>query len=373
MRVVVWGTYDTGKPRIRIFLRGLKESGVEVIECHKEVWGRVDDKSQVRGLLNKFRLLFRWLLAYPLLIFRYLQLPRHDVVLIGYMGHLDVLVLRPFASIRGVPVVWDAFLSLYNTVVEDRRMISERNPLARLLWLWEWLACQVADRVVLDTRAHADYFVATFHLPRKKTESVFVGAEPEAFPIASERPTMADVEPIVLFYGQFIPLHGIETIILSARAARDEPIAWVIIGSGQDAERVQGLIDEDPIPRLKWIPWVNYLELTHWISRSAICLGIFGDTDKAARVIPNKAFQILMSGKPLVTRDSAAIRELVEPGQPGIWLVPPADPDALMRAVREAVNATVPVDLHAALRERISPHAIGLRLLSCLNLKTDLR
>jgi len=372
MRVVLWGTYDTGKPRIRILLRGLQENGVEVIECHKEVWGGVDDKSQVRGVFNKFRLLFRWLLAYPLLVFRYLRLPRHDVVLIGYMGQLDVLILRPFASIRGVPMVWDAFLSLYNTVVEDRRMISARNPLARLLWLWEWMACRVADRVVLDTRAHADYFVETFRVPREKTASVFVGAEPEAFPIAPERSTMANAAPIVLFYGQFIPLHGIETIIRAARAARDEQIDWVIIGSGQEAERVQSLIDVDPIPRLNWIPWVNYAELSPWILRSTVCLGIFGDTDKAARVIPNKAFQILMSGKPLVTRDSAAMRELVEPGQPGVWLVPPADPDALLRAVREAVNAPVPVDLHVALRERISPLAIGQHLLDCLKFNTDL-
>jgi len=373
MRVVLWGTYDTGKPRIRILLRGLKENGVEVIECHKEVWGGVDDKSQVRGAFNKVRLLVRWILAYPLLVFRYLRLPRHDVVLIGYMGQLDVLVLWPFAKLRGTPMVWDAFLSLYNTVVEDRRMVSATNPLAKILWAWEWVACRAADRVLLDTRTHADYFVDTFHVPKERSVSVFVGAEPEAFPEKSARQTVTEAVPIVLFYGQFIPLHGIETIVCAARAARDEPLDWVIIGSGQEAERVRALIDADPIPRLKWIPWVNYAELSDWISRANVCLGIFGDTDKAARVIPNKVFQILMSGKPLVTRDSPAMRELAEPGQPGIWLVPPADADALLRAVRDAVNETAPVGLHAGLRERISPLAIGQRLLGYLNFKTDMR
>lgn len=373
MRVVLWGTYDTGKPRIRILLRGLQENGVEVIECHKDIWGGIDDKSQVHGTFNKFRLLVRWLLAYPALVFRYMRLPRHDVVLIGYMGQLDVLILWPFAKLRGIPVVWDAFLSLYNTVVEDRLMLSVRNPLACLLWLWEWMACRAADRLLFDTRAHADYFIETFHVPKENTASVFVGAEPEVFPITTEFLDRNQKDPIILFYGQFIPLHGIETIICAARVARDEPLDWVIIGSGQEAERIRTLIDVDPIPRLKWIPWVSYTELSEWILRANVCLGIFGATDKAARVIPNKVFQILMSGKPLITRDSPAIRELVEPGQPEIWLIPPADPDALLQAVHDAVNEPAPVNLHAAIRKRISPEAIGQCVLDYLKFDIDLR
>ena len=41
MRLVVWGTYDTGKPRVRILLRGLRECGAEVVECHADLWGGV--------------------------------------------------------------------------------------------------------------------------------------------------------------------------------------------------------------------------------------------------------------------------------------------------------------------------------------------
>ena len=365
MRIVFLGTYDTGKPRVRILLRGLRENGVEVVEIHRDVWGGVEDKSQVGSLLHKLVLLGRWLLAYPVLIWRYLRQPRHDVVLVGYLGQLDVLVLWLFARLRSTPIAWDAFLSLYNTVVEARRLLSPRHPFARLLWAWEWLACRVADCVVLDTRAHADYFVSTFGVAREKTAVVFVGAEPDAFPLPSEQPTAPDAAPIVLFYGQFIPLHGIETIIQAARATRDEPIDWVIIGSGQEAERIRTLLDAGPPPRLRWIPWVQYAELTAWISRATVCLGIFGATDKAARVIPNKVFQILMSGKPLITRDSSAIRELVDPGQPGIWLVPPTDPEALAKAVRSAI-LTRGWGLHGALRERINPRGIGASLLTCL-------
>jgi hypothetical protein len=46
-----------------------------------------------------------------------------------------------------------------------------------MLYAWEWLACRAADLVMLDTRAHADYFVSRFKIDDKRTSSVLVGAE----------------------------------------------------------------------------------------------------------------------------------------------------------------------------------------------------
>ena len=45
----------------------------------------------------------------------------------------------------------------------------------------------------------------------------------------------ADAQPIALFYGQFIPLHGIETIIEAARLCENKNILWRIIGTGRSA------------------------------------------------------------------------------------------------------------------------------------------
>ena len=52
MHIVFWGTYDTGKPRVRILLQGLRENGVEVSECQANIWENVEDKSQLSGTVN---------------------------------------------------------------------------------------------------------------------------------------------------------------------------------------------------------------------------------------------------------------------------------------------------------------------------------
>lgn len=371
LRVVYWGTYDLGKPRNRIMVRGLRENGVEVIEYHADLWRGVDDKSRISSALRRAALLIRWAVSYPLLIVKYLFAPAHDAVVIGYVGQFDVLVLWPFARLRGVPIVWDAFLSLYDTVVCDRRLVSPRHPAARALFRLEALACRLADRIVLDTRAHAAYFEHTFGVAPERLAAIPVGAESERFPRRADDPTARprDQAITVLFYGQFIPLHGIETIVRAADLARDEAIDWVLIGRGQEAKRIRQVLAEREIPRLEWLPWLDYDALVGQIHRADICLGIFGDTDKAARVIPNKVYQVLATGTPLVTRDSPAIRELLAADTPGLWLVPPADPGALLAALRDFATARQRAHrrpLFADQQDTISPRGVGRALVDVI-------
>lgn len=367
MRIVFWGTYDTGKPRVRILLRGVKQNADTVYECHASIWEGVEDKSQLKGWTRVAKLLLRWVLSYPRLIYCYLRLPPHDAVVVGYMGQLDVMIIWPFAKMRGVPIVWDSFLSLYNTVVEDRRLVGRSHPAAYVLFAWEWLACRAADLVLLDTQAHADFFATTFSLPSRKLAAIFVGVEPEKFPLRKRSTATARSEGrlTVLFFGQFIPLHGIDTIIRAAQMMEAEPVEWVLIGKGQEQGSIQRMLKEDPLPHLRWIPWVPYNELTDWLRNADLCLGIFGDSQKAAQVIPNKVFQILSSGRPLLTRDSPAIRELINPDMEGIFLVPPADPQAIVNVVRSFARAPVPNigdNGYRDIMQQIQPATVGKKL-----------
>src|SRR6185369_6920463 len=104
------------------------------------------------------------------------------------------------------------------------------------------------------------------------------------------------------------------------------------------------------------------------IRAADVCLGIFGASAKAGNVIPNKVFQIVSCGKPVITRDSPAIRELLPENDPGVYLIPPADADALLAALlrfrSERSSLTPP--LHAAARQRITPQAVGRELMEIL-------
>src|SRR5205823_1548582 len=83
----------------------------------------------------------------------------------------------------------------------------------------------------------------------------------------------------------------------------------------------------------EWVRWVDYDHLPQELYRTGGALGIFGASAKAARVIPNKVFQALACGAPVVTADTRAARELLADGESAL-LVPPGDPEALAAALR---------------------------------------
>ncbi|MCW0201152.1 MAG: glycosyltransferase [Rhodanobacter thiooxydans] len=375
MRVLCWGTYDTSKPRARLLLKGLRLAGAVVDECHVDIWQGVVDKSQVRGLRQRLGIATRWLLSYPRLAWRLARAPKPDVVLVGFPGILDILVAAPIVRLRRIPLAWDMFMSLYDTVVEDRQILARSAAAAKLLHALERFALRRADLVFLDTQAHARRVETLFGLAIGSAGAVWVGAETEHFHADTIRDTAvrAPVDssgrsPLrVLFYGQFIPLHGIETIVQAAQLTRGEFIEWQLIGKGQESDRIKALLDEQPLPKLHWEEWVDYAQLHQHIAGADVCLGIFGESEKAASVIPNKVFQIVAMGKPLITRDSPAIREMLDDAPPCVSLVPAADPAALAAAVLSIAQQPRPIrTCHDVLKSWLDAKAVGQQCMALL-------
>jgi glycosyltransferase involved in cell wall biosynthesis len=370
-QILCWGTYDTSKPRSRILRDGLKAVGVTLTECHAPIWEHIQDKSQFAGVARRVGLMLRWMASYPLLLWRFLRMPRPDLVLVSYPGVLDVIVLWPLARLRRVPIVWDMFISLYDTVVQDRALLRRNSLAGRLLHAVEGCAIRLADLVFLDTAAHARHVERIYGLEERRCGSVWVGVEPiffEAAPLRNVSVARQSGPLKVLFYGQFIPLHGISTIIAAARATREEQIEWRLVGRGQEAPRIRAMLAETPLPLLHWIEWLEYPQLRQALDWADVCLGIFGTSEKAACVIPNKVFQIVAAGRPLITRDSPAIRELLAPAPPCVRLIEAGNAQALADALCEQLHSRQPpvASCHRGAVERFAPSAIGQQCLDML-------
>jgi glycosyltransferase involved in cell wall biosynthesis len=256
-------------------------------------------------------------------------------------------------------VVFNPLVSLADTFVSDRQRFRPGSLAARTLNAIDRRAFRAADLVVADTRANADFLAGLAGLPPERVASCFVGAEERLF-----RPGWSPTEPFTaLFVGKLIPLQGVETILAAARAAPE--LRLRVVGSGQ----LEPLVRERPA-NVEWVPWVDYERLPDELHRAGCALGIFGVSDKAGRVIPNKAFQALACGTPLVTADTPAARELLVDGESAL-LVPPGDPNALAAALRRlAADPGLTRKLadggHDAYRRQASEEVLGARWLRLL-------
>ena len=247
---------------------------------------------------------------------------RFDALIVGYPGHFDLPAARRAA--RGAPIVFNPLVSLADTFVADRGRFAPSSRMARLLAAIDRAALRRADLVVADTEANADFLAELAGLPRSRVAVCFVGAEERVFGpgwVPGRSP---------LFVGKLIPLHGIETVLAAARLVPE--IRLRLVGSGQ----LDALLASRPA-NVEWVRWVPYADLPRELHSAACALGIFGTSDKARRVIPNKVFQALACGAPVVTGDTPAARELLTDEESAL-LVPPGDATALARALRRLVN-----------------------------------
>ncbi len=243
-----------------------------------------------------------------------------DAVIVGYPGHADLPAARRVARDR--PVIFNPLVSLTDTLVEDRKRFRPGSLPARILRAIDRHALRAADLVVADTEANASHLVRLAELDPGRVRVCLVGAEERLFQSGWRPESPRDV----LFIGKLIPLHGLETILAAAALAPE--LRFRIIGSGQ----LGGLLRKRRA-NVEWIPWVEYASLPGQLHQTGCSLGIFGTSAKAARVIPNKAFQALACATPLVTADTPGARELLEDGESAL-LVPPGDPQALAAVLR---------------------------------------
>jgi len=271
--------------------------------------------------------------------------------------------------LRGVPICWDVFISLYDTVVIDRKIVPQKSMAALLLYSLEWLSSRAANQLFMDTRTHAEYFEKLFHLRSNSVHHIYVGAESNIF---KKKEIIQKPKEVftVLFYGQFIPLHGIDIIVRAAEILEKsgEDILWIIIGQGQKEPQIDALIEKIGIKSIRRISWVRYEQLIEYISEADICLGVFGASGKATRVIPNKVYQILSAGKPLITGDTPAIRELLDEG-PTIRLVSPGSPEALVSGVlnlRKSLEKGVDMPTYPNNLPVVGPAEVGKQFVEIL-------
>ena len=314
----------------RVLLAGLEAAGAEVVICHVPVWADAQDKMAGVGagrLTRAVRLLWAWMG----LVARFVKLPPYDVLVVGYVGHFDLFLARFLTLFRPRPVVLNALISLYDTVVVDRGLVAPDTMVARLLHWVDRTAFRMADRILIDTEAHGAHLAAAYGVPEGKFVRVFVGADPAHLP---EHPPVApEGEGItVLYVGTYIALHGVEVILdAAARLAGRDDIRFLMVGRGQELEamraRAGGLANVTFDDR-----WVPRKELIDILGKSHVALGVFGAGAKAARVIPCKVFDALAMGRPVISADSPGVRELLTDGTDAV-LVPAADGTALANAV----------------------------------------
>jgi glycosyltransferase involved in cell wall biosynthesis len=336
LRVCYFGTYRAEYSRNRIMIEGLRRAGVQVVECHEKLWKGIPDRVEAASG-GWLRPAFWWqvIKVYLRLLKRHQQLQDYDVMVVGYPGQLDVFLARILSRVRRKPLVWDVFMSIYLIAVE-RGLEKNSRISVNLLKGLERRALSLPDLLIQDTRDYVDWFQKTYGIAPERFRLVPTGADDRIY-----RPQWVKREDDifrVVYYGTFIPNHGIDQMITAASLLADDPsICFTFIGDGPERSKAQARSQQLGLKNIEFLPWMEQTELASQAARADVILGAFGTTPQSLMTVQNKIFEGLAMGKAVITGESPAVRAAMRHGE-HVFLCERENPSALAEAILTIKN-----------------------------------
>ena len=293
-------------------LKAICESqGHETAECHEHC----DSYGQVIGVYIRLFLKHRRI--------------DYDVMIIPWKG----IVTLPLAKlIHKKPIVYFPTLLIYETLVTYRKKIHKNSLRAKFVRFAEKTACRWADLVVMESTFQIEFFVREYGLPREKFRRLWPAAyEPLFAPLPFKERTD---EFVVLYFGTFIPMSGVEAIAKAAKQLSDEKdITFVFCGSGQGEDEIRQYAKQNRLSNMRFLGLLTSSPLLECIQGSDVCLGLFQINDKMKGSMPNKINQALSSAKPLITLSTPTTREAGLVDKENCMLVQSDSPEELARCI----------------------------------------
>lgn len=348
--VVLLGDYDYDYPREKNIRRGLEDQNITVLDC------QFSDKEQFIGPTKLFLL--------PIYYFRIwremttiLDDTDPDAIFVSRFNPLVLPIAWFFCHRSDCPLIYDLFVSLYRTAE-----MREVNPV--FVWMLraiEHVTLRIPDILAVETDQFCDLYAEMYSLPRSRFLRLPMGADEEHYyPVedAEERsPTT------VLYWGNFLPHHGVETIVKAAARIDPEEVEFVFLGDGPRRESAESLAAELNLENISFEGFVSQSEVRYWASVSRVTLGVFSNDRRALASITNKVNEGIAMRCAVITERSPAITEWFT-HRGSIYMVPPADPDALSYAICECLDdrelvEDIATGGYQVYQEELSPERVG--------------
>lgn len=212
-----------------------------------------------------------------------------------------------------------------------------KNPF--LIRISEWLErflYRHADHVMVNSPGFIE------HVTERGAEDVTLipnGADPTMFNPEADGTAFREEHKllnqfIVLYAGAHGMSNDLDVVLNAADLLRDDPsIRIVLLGSGKDKPRLQEDAAARGLENLLFLPPVSKLEMRDALAGSDACLAILKPIEMYKTTYPNKVFDYMAAGRPVILAIDGVIKQVVVEANAGMG-IPPGNPEALVSAIR---------------------------------------
>ncbi len=201
-----------------------------------------------------------------------------------------------------------------------------KSPLLIKLSLWlERFLYRHADWMMVNSPAYVSHVRGR---GAKRVELIPNGADPGMFdPLDNGDQFKADFSIQNKFVALYAGAHGIsndlDVVLEAARLLADQPeIVFVLVGDGKEKANLQARAAEMGLANVLFLPPVPKSGMAGVLAGADACIAILKPIDEYKTTYPNKVFDYMAAGRPVVLAIDGVIREVVDAAGCGIFAAP---------------------------------------------------
>jgi glycosyltransferase involved in cell wall biosynthesis len=140
------------------------------------------------------------------------------------------------------------------------------------------------------------------------------------------------------FIAMYTGAHGLsnnlETVLEASNLLKDRPdIRIVLLGDGKDKPSLIAQAKQMSLANVIFLPPIPKINIPSALAAADACIAILKPIPLYATVYPNKVFDYLAAGRPIIMAMEGVIQQLVMNAQAGLC-IPPGDPPAMAQAIQ---------------------------------------
>lgn len=241
-------------------------------------------------------------------------------------------------------LVVEMYTSLYDTFVRDRKLIKPESKKAKLVLRKDILSLTKSDYIIHTSNHELTYWEKIMGISIDPSK-VFIAPICNIFPLASKKKFLQNDVLRICWWGTFIPLHGLDNILQAMKILKQTQAKVTCNLFGVNNEFFDSYLEKihlyqinDFVILRKDLNFSNGLLPNYLVDNCDLALGIFGDTDKADNVVPNKLIEALSMGLPTLTMNSPALKEFFNP-ETDFWACEPS-PESIAESILTIADGT---------------------------------